>query len=83
MREQYQIQCYLHKRDSCSRQSDSFSLGLETHAEDPGEGSTSRTDTMQNMRRRARKDKTGKGETVAKTTPIQFIRMKFIKLFQF
>lgn len=66
MREQYQIQRYLRKRDSCSRQSDSFSLGLETHAEDPGEGSTSRTDTMQNMRRRARKEKTGKGETVAR-----------------
>lgn len=53
-------------RDSCSRQSDSFSLGLETHAEDPGEGSTSRTDIIENMQKRAGKDKTGKGEIVAR-----------------
>lgn len=45
------MQHYLRKCDSCGRQSDSFSLGSTTHAQDPGEGSV-RTEAMQSAWKR-------------------------------
>lgn len=67
---------YLRKWGSCSRQSGSLSLGSETHAQDPGEGSVSRTEAMRTRGggQEERQERVSCSETPPKGWPVNLTR---------